>query len=162
MQNQGAELIKKKIKGFSHRPGVYRMLDEEGTVLYVGKAKDLIKRLTNYTHIDHLSERIRQMVSHVTNVVVIETAGETEAFLLENELIKQYHPYYNILLKDDKSYPYIALTKDEFPRLMKYRGNRKSGADYFGPFDSGEGVNQTLTELQKLFQQETLILVLPT
>ena len=151
MQKKGADVIKKKIKGFSHRPGVYRMLDEEGTVLYVGKAKDLIHRLTNYTHIDRLSERIRQMVSHVANVVVIETAGEAEAFLLENELIKQYHPYYNILLKDDKSYPYIALTKDEFPRLMKYRGNRKSGTDYFGPFDSGESVNQTLTELQKLF-----------
>ena len=151
MQKKGAEVIKNKIKGFSHRPGVYRMLDEEGTVLYVGKAKDLIHRLTNYTHIDRLSERIRQMVSRVVDVVVIETAGETEAFLLENELIKQYHPYYNILLKDDKSYPYIAITKDEFPRLMKYRGNRKSGADYFGPFDSGEGVNQTLTELQKLF-----------
>ena len=151
MQKKGAEVIKNKIKGFSHRPGVYRMLDEEGTVLYVGKAKDLIHRLTNYTHIDRLSERIRQMVSRVMDVVVIETAGETEAFLLENELIKQYHPYYNILLKDDKSYPYIAITKDEFPRLMKYRGNRKSGADYFGPFDSGESVNQTLTELQKLF-----------
>lgn len=152
MQNKGADVIKKKIKSFSHRPGVYRMLDEEGTVLYVGKAKDLIHRLTNYTHTDRLSERIRQMVSHVTDVVVIETAGETEAFLLENELIKQYHPYYNILLKDDKSYPYIALTKGDFPRLMKYRGSRKSGTDYFGPFDSGESVNQTLTELQKLFQ----------
>ena len=151
MATKGADIIKQKIKTFSHRPGVYRMLDEEGTVLYVGKAKDLVKRLTNYTQIDRLSERIRQMVSHVVDVIVIETAGETEAFLLENELIKQYHPYYNILLKDDKSYPYIALTKDEFPRLMKYRGNRKSGADYFGPFDSGEGVNQTLTELQKLF-----------
>ena len=151
MQKKGADVIRNRIKTFSHRPGVYRMLDEEGTVLYVGKAKDLIHRLTNYTHIDRLSERIRQMVSRVADVVVIETAGETEAFLLENELIKQYHPYYNILLKDDKSYPYIALTKDEFPRLMKYRGNRKSGADYFGPFDSGEGVNQTLTELQKLF-----------
>ena len=151
MQKKGADIIKKKIKTFSHRPGVYRMLDEEGTVLYVGKAKDLVHRLTNYTHTDRLSERIRQMVSHVADVVVIETAGETEAFLLENELIKQYHPYYNILLKDDKSYPYIALTKDKFPRLMKYRGNRKSGADYFGPFDSGESVNQTLTELQKLF-----------
>ena len=95
MQNKGAEVIKKKIKGFSHRAGVYRMLDEEGTVLYVGKAKDLIRRLDNYTHIDRLSERIRQMVTHVADVVVIETAGETEAFLLENELIKQYHPYYN-------------------------------------------------------------------
>ncbi|MGN0919816.1 MAG: excinuclease ABC subunit UvrC [Alphaproteobacteria bacterium] len=151
MQEKGADVIKKKIKTFSHRPGVYRMLDEEGTVLYVGKAKDLIHRLTNYTHIDRLSERIRQMVSKVADVLVIETAGETEAFLLENELIKQYHPYYNILLKDDKSYPYIALTKEEFPRLMKYRGNRKSGADYFGPFDAGESVNQTLAELQKLF-----------
>ena len=89
MQKKGAELIKNKIKTFSHRPGVYRMLDEEGTVLYVGKAKDLIKRLDNYTHIDRLSERIRQMVSHVVDVVVIETAGETEAFLLEIELIKQ-------------------------------------------------------------------------
>ena len=151
MPKKGVEIIKQKIKGFSHQAGVYRMLDEEGTVLYVGKAKDLVHRLTNYTHVDRLSGRIRQMVSHVADVVVIETAGETEAFLLENELIKQYHPYYNILLKDDKSYPYIALTKDEFPRLMKYRGNRKSGVDYFGPFDSGEGVNQTLTELQKLF-----------
>ena len=151
MQKKGADVIKEKIKTFSHKPGVYRMLDEEGVVLYVGKAKDLIHRLTNYTHIDRLSERIRQMVSHVTDVIVIETAGETEAFLLENELIKQYHPYYNILLKDDKSYPYIALTKDKFPRLMKYRGNRKNGTDYFGPFDSGESVNQTIAELQKLF-----------
>ena len=127
------------------------MLDEDGKVLYVGKAKDLIHRLTNYTRPEKLSFRIREMVAHVKDVVVIETAGETEAFLLENELIKQYHPYYNILLKDDKSYPYIALSKDEFPRLFKYRGKRQKGVDYFGPFDSGESVNHTLVELQKLF-----------
>ncbi len=151
MTKQGHEIIKEKIKTFSHKAGVYRMLDEDGKVLYVGKAKDLIHRLTNYTRPEKLSFRIREMVAHVKDVVVIETAGETEAFLLENELIKQYHPYYNILLKDDKSYPYIALSKDEFPRLFKYRGKRQKGVDYFGPFDSGESVNHTLVELQKLF-----------
>ncbi len=151
MIRQGHEIIKEKIKTFSHKAGVYRMLDADGKVLYVGKAKDLIHRLTNYTHPEKLSFRIREMVAHVADVVVIETAGETEAFLLENELIKQYHPYYNILLKDDKSYPYIALSKDTYPRLFKYRGNRQKGNEYFGPFDSGEGVNRTLIELQKLF-----------
>ena len=151
MTKQGHEIIKEKIKSFSHKAGVYRMLDEDGKVLYVGKAKDLVHRLTNYTRPEKLSFRIREMVSHVKDVVVIETAGETEAFLLENELIKQYRPYYNILLKDDKSYPYIALSKDEYPRLFKYRGKRQKGVDYFGPFDSGESVNHTLVELQKLF-----------
>ena len=151
MTKQGHEIIKEKIKTFSHKAGVYRMLDEDGKVLYVGKAKDLIHRLTNYTRPEKLSFRIREMVAHVKDVVVIETAGETEAFLLENELIKQYRPYYNILLKDDKSYPYIALSKDTFPRLFKYRGKRQKGVDYFGPFDSGESVNHTLIELQKLF-----------
>ena len=151
MAKQGHEIIKAKIKTFSHKAGVYRMLDADGKVLYVGKAKDLVHRLTNYTRPEKLSFRIREMVAHVADVVVIETAGETEAFLLENELIKQYHPYYNILLKDDKSYPYIALSKGDYPRLFKYRGNRQKGYDYFGPFDSGDGVNRTLIELQKLF-----------
>ena len=151
MVKQGHEIIKSKIKTFSHKAGVYRMLDAQGKVLYVGKAKDLIHRLTNYTRPEKLSFRIREMVAHVADVVVIETAGETEAFLLENELIKQYHPYYNILLKDDKSYPYIALSKGDYPRLFKYRGNRQKGYDYFGPFDSGDSVNRTIIELQKLF-----------
>ncbi len=151
MKLQGHEIIKQKIKGFSHKAGVYRMLDEKGKVLYVGKAKDLVHRLTNYTRPEKLSFRIKEMVAHVKDVIVIETAGETEAFLLENELIKQYHPYYNILLKDDKSYPYIALSKEKYPRLFKYRGNRQANMDYFGPFDSGESVNHTLIELQKLF-----------
>ena len=151
MTTPGHEIIKAKIKTFSHKAGVYRMLDADGKVLYVGKAKDLVHRLTNYTRPEKLSFRIREMVAHVADVAVIETAGETEAFLLENELIKQYHPYYNILLKDDKSYPYIALSKCTFPRLFKYRGNRQKGYDYFGPFDSGDSVNRTLLELQKLF-----------
>ena len=151
MRLLGHEIIKEKIKTFSHKAGVYRMLDGNGKVLYVGKAKDLVHRLTNYTHPEKLSLRIQEMVAHVKDVIVIETAGETEAFLLENELIKQYHPYYNILLKDDKSYPYIALSKEKYPRLFKFRGNRQANMDYFGPFDSGESVNRTLIELQKLF-----------
>ena len=148
----GANFLKAKLPDISHHPGVYRMLDENGTVLYVGKAKDLRKRLTNYTQENRLSYRIRQMVSRVHDLVTVETAGEAEAFLLEAELIKQFHPYYNVLLKDDKSYPYILLTKEQFPRLVKYRGTKKNDGVYFGPFDSGFAVNNTIKELQKIFQ----------
>ena len=128
------------------------MLDAKGVVLYVGKAKDLHKRLTNYTQEKRLSYRIRRMVSQVHDLITIETAGEAEALLLEAELIKQFHPYYNVLLKDDKSYPYILLTREPFPRLVKYRGDKKKDGVYFGPFDSGFAVNNTIKELQKIFQ----------
>ncbi len=147
----GADLLREKIKQVSARPGVYRMLDETGKVLYVGKAKNLKHRLLNYTQENRLSYRIRQMVSKVHDLITIETAGESEAFLLEAELIKQFRPYYNILLKDDKSYPYIVLTKEKYPRLCKYRGDRKKDAVYFGPFDSGLAVNETIKSLQKIF-----------
>lgn len=155
INQKGVELLKEKIKHVSHKPGVYRMLGEDGTVLYVGKAKNLQKRLLNYTHVDKLSNRIRQMVSEAADLVVIETAGETEAFLLENDLIKQFSPYYNILLKDDKSYPYIVITAEETPRLMKYRGARTIKGTYFGPFSSILAVNQSLKELQKIFGLRT-------
>lgn len=148
---KGSEFLKKKIKNVSQKAGVYRMLDETGKVLYVGKAKNLKKRLTNYTQTDRLSHRIKQMVSETHDLIVIETAGETEAFLLENDLIKQYRPFYNVLLKDDKSYPYIVITNEEYPKLIKYRGNRKLKGTYFGPFASVLAVKQTLTELQKIF-----------
>lgn len=148
----GAQFLKSKLSHISHHPGVYRMLDENGIVLYVGKAKDLRKRLTNYTQENRLSYRIQQMVHRVHDLITIETAGEAEAFLLEAELIKQFRPYYNILLKDDKSYPYILLTKEQFPRLVKYRGPRNKEGTYFGPFDSGFAVNNTIKELQKIFQ----------
>ncbi len=147
----GADFLREKIKTVSSRPGVYRMLDEAGKVLYVGKAKNLKHRLTNYTQENRLSYRIRQMVSKVHDLITVETAGESEAFLLEAELIKQFHPYYNILLKDDKSYPYILLTKEKYPRLCKYRGDRKKDGTYFGPFDSGLSVNNTIKSLQKIF-----------
>lgn len=147
----GAALIKEKLKYISHHSGVYRMLNDKGIVLYVGKAKDLNKRLTNYTHPEKLSARIARMVQQTAELIVIETAGETEALLLENDLIKQFRPYYNILLKDDKSFPYIVLTREETPRLMKYRGIRKIKGDYFGPYASGLAVKQSITELQKIF-----------
>lgn len=149
--SSGVQILKQKLKSVPETAGVYRMLDKDGHVLYVGKAKNLKKRLTNYTRTESLSNRIRQMVSEVHDLITIETAGEAEALILENNLIKQYRPYYNILLKDDKSYPYILITKEDFPRLMKYRGNRSLKGDYFGPFTSGLAVNQTIKEIQKIF-----------
>ena len=154
-QKTGLHVLHQKLKTVSERAGVYRMLDTEGRVLYVGKAKNLKKRLMNYTHLDRLSTRIRQMVSETADLITIETAGEAEALILENNLIKEYRPFYNILLKDDKSYPYILITHDEVPRLMKYRGNRKGKGDYFGPFTSGLAVQKTLKELQKIFGLRT-------
>ena len=151
VNNKGLSFLKEKIKTVSHKAGVYRMLGEGGKVLYVGKAKNLKNRLTNYTHFDRLSDRIKQMVSETVDLITIETAGETEAFLLENDLIKKFRPFYNVLLKDDKSYPYIVITNDEYPRLLKYRGNRKLKGTYFGPFSSVYAVKQSLTELQKIF-----------
>ena len=154
-KRRGAALLRQKLKKMTHKAGVYRMLDENGTVLYVGKAKNLKNRLTNYTHTERLSDRIRQMVSKVADLMVIETAGETEAFLLENDLIKKFRPFYNVLLKDDKSYPYIVMTDEEVPRLLKYRGERRLKGTYFGPFLSGLAVQQTLKELQKIFGLRT-------
>lgn len=152
---KGVDFLKEKIKTVSHKAGVYRMLGEGGRVLYVGKAKNLKNRLTNYTRPEKLSYRIQQMINETVDLIIIETAGETEAFLLENDLIKEYHPYYNILLKDDKSYPYIVITNDEYPRLIKYRGSRKLKGTYFGPFASVYSVKQSLAELQKIFGLRT-------
>ncbi len=150
-KQKGVSFLKEKIKSVSHKAGVYRMIGEDGRVLYVGKAKNLKNRLLNYTRPEKLSYRIRQMVSETYDLVVIETAGETEAFLLENNLIKEFKPFYNVLLKDDKSYPYIVITNDEFPRLLKYRGSRNLKGTYFGPFSSVLAVKKSLTELQKIF-----------
>lgn len=151
----GVNVLKEKIKRVSSRPGVYRMISAGGNVLYVGKAKNLKKRLTNYTHLDKLSIRIRQMVEQVADLIVIETPGETEALILENDLIKQYRPYYNVLLKDDKSFPFILITADCPPRLQKYRGHKNIKGDYYGPFASGLAVNKTITEIQKVFGLRT-------
>lgn len=154
-QKIGVSILQERLKTVSERSGVYRMIDVNGTVMYVGKAKNLKKRLTNYTRLDGLSIRIRQMVEQIHDVITIETPGETEALILESDLIKQFRPYYNILLKDDKSFPFILITAGETPRLQKYRGAKNLKGDYFGPFPSGLAVNKTITEIQKVFGLRT-------
>ncbi|MBR7158629.1 MAG: excinuclease ABC subunit UvrC [Alphaproteobacteria bacterium] len=149
---RGAELIKKRLPSLPMLPGVYRMLDKDGRVLYVGKAKNLRKRVTNYTQFERLSARIQLMVSLTEDLIVITTNSEAEAFLLENDLIKNLKPHFNILLRDDKTFPHILITEDEeWPQILKHRGTKKRKGTYFGPFASVLAVNQTLKILQKAF-----------
>ncbi|HJO11702.1 MAG: excinuclease ABC subunit UvrC [Gammaproteobacteria bacterium] len=134
------------------RPGVYRMLDEEGTVIYVGKARNLKKRVTSYFRASGLASRTMAMVSKIRSIEVAVTGSETEALLLEQNLIKTLRPAYNIQLRDDKSYPYILLTdKDKYPRLSFYRGSRKRKGRFFGPYPSAHATRETLQVLQKVF-----------
>ncbi len=155
IKKTGVHVLLDRLGHISERSGVYRMVDKNGTVMYVGKAKNLKKRLTNYTRLDGLSLRIRQMVEQIADVITIETAGETEALILESDFIKQFRPYYNILLKDDKSFPFILITAGETPRLQKYRGAKNIKGDYFGPFPSVLAVNKTIAEIQKVFGLRT-------
>ncbi len=140
------------LKTLTHRPGVYRMLDAKHRILYVGKARDLRKRVTTYFQKSVNEAKTAAMVAQVAKVEVTVTNTEAEALLLEHNLIKQHRPRYNVLLRDDKSYPYIYATTDQkFPRLRFHRGARKGKGRYFGPYPSAGAVRQTLAELQKLF-----------
>lgn len=147
----GAEIIRDFVKTLPKSAGVYRMLNGDGDVLYVGKAKNLPKRVISYTQINRLSLRIQRMVSLTKEMQFTETQTEAEALLLEANLIKKLKPRYNILLRDDKAFPCIHVTDHDYPMVQKHRGAQKAKGHYFGPFASASAVNETLTTLQKAF-----------
>ncbi len=148
----GVEAIRATVKTLKPIPGVYRMLDARGDVLYVGKARSLKARVANYTQVKQLSGRLQRMVSQCRSMEIVTTNSEAEALLLEAQLIKRFRPPFNVLLRDDKSFPFILLRADHaFPRIHKHRGARKAKGNYYGPFASAGSVNTTLNALQKLF-----------
>ncbi|WP_142847575.1 excinuclease ABC subunit UvrC [Telmatospirillum sp. J64-1] len=149
---RGVAVIEAYLKTMPSSPGVYRMLNARGDALYVGKAKNLKKRVVAYTRSDRLPLRLQRMVSETVTMEVVTTHTEAEALLLESNLIKRLGPRYNILLKDDKSFPHILITGDhDWPQIVKHRGARSVKGEYFGPFASAGAVNQTLSHLQKAF-----------
>jgi excinuclease ABC subunit C len=148
----GVAAIRNVLRTLPIKPGVYRMQDARGDVLYVGKARALRNRVTNYTQVARLSKRLQRMVAQTRSMTIVTTNSEAEALLLEAQLIKRYRPPYNVLLRDDKSFPYILLRADhEFPRVQKHRGAQKIKGNYYGPFASAGSVTRTLNALQKLF-----------
>ena len=148
----GVKAIREVLKTLPVRPGVYRMQDAKGDVLYVGKARALKNRVTNYTQVTKLPKRLQRMVSQTRAMTIVTTRTEAEALLLEAQLIKRFRPPYNVLLRDDKSFPFILLREDHpFPQVRKHRGARRAKGQYFGPFASAGSVTSTLNALQKLF-----------
>lgn len=134
-----------------HLPGVYRMYDAKNTIIYVGKAKDLKKRLSSYFRSQLASKKTEALVANIHHIETTITHSETEALLLEHNYIKENQPKYNVLLRDDKSYPYILLTKHQHPRITSFRGSKKVAGEYFGPYPNAGAVRETLNLLQKLF-----------
>ena len=148
----GIAAIRNVWKTLPPKPGVYRMHDARGDILYVGKARALKNRVSNYTQVDRLPNRLRRMVAQTRSMTIVTTNSEAEALLLEAQLIKRYRPAYNVLLRDDKSFPFILLRSDhKFPRIQKHRGARRYKGQYYGPFASAGSVNVTLNALEKLF-----------
>ena len=153
MSLTGANLILKYVRQLDASPGVYRMLDAQARVLYVGKARNLKARVSNYARPTGHSSRIARMISETAQMMFLTTKTETEALLLEQNLIKQLKPRYNVLLRDDKSFPNILVTTEhEFPQIKKHRGAKKEKGAYYGPFASVGAVNKSLNQLQRVFQ----------
>ena len=148
----GVKAIRNVLKTLPARPGVYRMQDARGEVLYVGKARALKNRVTNYTQVAKLPKRLQRMVAQTRDMTIVTTRTEAEALLLEAQLNKRVRPAFTVLLRDDKSFPFILLREDHaFPRVQKHRGARRAKGQYFGPFASAGSVTSTLNALQKLF-----------
>ncbi|MGB3406756.1 MAG: excinuclease ABC subunit UvrC [Jannaschia sp.] len=148
----GPDVIKRFLRTLDGSPGVYRMLDGESRVLYVGKARNLKNRVANYTRLQGHSGRIQRMISETASMMVLTTNTELEALLLEQNLIKQLKPRYNVLLRDDKSFPNILITREHlFPQIKKHRGRKAEPGEYFGPFASAGAVNRVLNQLQRVF-----------
>lgn len=147
----GAEAIRAALKTIPGQPGIYRMMSAAGDVLYVGKAKNLTNRVGSYANIGNHNSRTLAMVNQVARVEVVTTGSEAEALLLEAAQVKRFRPRYNILLKDDKSFPYLLFTAGEYPRIQKHRGAHSIAGEYFGPFASVGALNQTMVLLQKIF-----------
>ncbi len=149
---KGHAVIQSFLKTLETSPGVYRMLDDKGAVLYVGKARNLKARVSSYARPTGHSPRIARMIRETASMMFLTTRTETEALLLEQNLIKQLKPRYNVLLRDDKSFPNILVSKEHaFPQIKKHRGAKKEKGDYYGPFASAGAVNRTLNQLQKVF-----------
>ena len=148
----GMRIIGEFVHTLPRKPGVYRMIAADGEVLYVGKARSLRSRVAAYTQPTRLETRLMRMVSYTRSMEFVVTDSEAEALLLENNLIKRFRPRFNVLLRDDKSFPYIVIRRDtEWPQLAKHRGVRQPGNEYFGPFASATAVNRTLYALQRAF-----------
>ena len=149
---RGASVIEAALQTMPLSPGVYRMLDARGDALYVGKARHLKKRVASYTQVSRLPERLRLMVSQTVSMEIVTTHTEAEALLLEANLIKRLKPRFNIVLRDDKSYPWLVLTEDHaFSQIAKHRGAHTRKGSYYGPFASAWAVNQTVTAMQRVF-----------
>ena len=155
-RKRGVDVIKDNLSRLPAKPGVYRMFGEDETVLYVGKAKSLKARVSSYTRMGGQSQRIAAMILATARMEFVVTETETEALLLEASLIKSLKPRFNILLRDDKSFPYILIRRDhEAPQVLKYRGSKQDRGDYFGPFASANAVTRTIDTLQKAFLLRT-------
>ena len=152
MTLEGQKIIRATSKTLPNQPGVYQMEDNKGNILYIGKAKNLSNRVKNYLSINNLTRRIQRMVSLTHSMNFFVTNTELEAIMLECNLIKKHKPRFNVLLRDDKSFPYIFISSEHnFPKIEKHRGAKNKPGRYYGPFASPDAVNRTINTIQRIF-----------